>query len=497
MTEFKDFGAKAEGVLRFVLSSSRWLGDGATFDLDYESSADRLRVTSRFRQEALAPTLRWRFDFWCAVSGGKNLAPATVKKPAQARTGEEGLKLNGLSAKALAAGLKQVATLAGVRAAAQVCSAERPPELVFDARLDGEGAVIVNSVNESVLTLFVPGGHAPAVGDKLQMRLTLSSGANFPIAADITSAVRPPAPKSKLGFTATMRGPPADLVAQLQSIRATALVTDASEQRTHPRVPVIAPVAVRVQEPSEGQQRDVATRPARPAPAPARVHLAYATEAEFSADYVANLSKGGAFIRTRTPLPVETQVLLDISLPRGFSCSTKATVVHVGGGGMGVQFNLDEASETALDAALLHIASPPKRALIVGGRAHVLDGVTTALTRRGYVVVAAPDVNVALRLLLDTPFDVEVLVAEMTEPRTVLERFIDTLRYGGASDLAIALVRDAAAAEGDVAAWAQDHSVDAVLRSSDDADAIADAAVAAARRRVDGAVLQVSARRAT
>jgi len=97
-----------------------------------------------------------------------------------------------------------------------------------------------------------------------------------------------------------------------------------------------------------------------PPPAP-RALIEYASEQELAADYVQNLSQGGAFVRTTHPSPVGAPVTLDLRLPNGADLRASATVVFAREGGMGVRFVLDPENEEILSSAISHISARPRR----------------------------------------------------------------------------------------------------------------------------------------
>jgi len=60
---------------------------------------------------------------------------------------------------------------------------------------------------------------------------------------------------------------------------------------------------------------------------------------------MANLSEGGLFVRTRTPLDVGTQATVRFEAPRGAEISAQARVMWTRPDGMGLRFDsIDEAA---------------------------------------------------------------------------------------------------------------------------------------------------------
>jgi Tfp pilus assembly protein PilZ len=241
--------------------------------------------------------------------------------------------------------------------------------------------------------------------------------------------------------------------------RSAGLEVEGRDARVHPRHPVIAPVAVRAM-------------PSAIAPV---VELSYAKDAAaFSSDYIENLSLGGAFIRTAEPHPEMTEVVLALTLPDGFRLEARATVVHVAANGMGVQFQLSDEVERLLEQALVRISAPKKRGLVVGRDACFVDDVAHELCQRGLAPVTAGSLGDGLRALADEATDVEIVVVRVDEPELAIERFVETVRFAGASDLAVVLV-----GAFDAQAW-RDRSVEIATGAARD---VVNAALAASERR--------------
>jgi type IV pilus assembly protein PilZ len=104
------------------------------------------------------------------------------------------------------------------------------------------------------------------------------------------------------------------------------------EMRLHPRVPVSLPVSLRLSFPSHQDLRQV---------------------------YISNLSTGGVFVRTRAPLPIGTDVVMEISVGSDAHIVMRGKVVWErlyeqgelpGEEGFGVRFT--EPLDPRLDALL-------------------------------------------------------------------------------------------------------------------------------------------------
>jgi type IV pilus assembly protein PilZ len=73
--------------------------------------------------------------------------------------------------------------------------------------------------------------------------------------------------------------------------------------------------------------------------APIELKVAYQRMNAFLADFTRDISKGGVFIQTATPLPVGTEFTFHISLPkRPDAIRLHGRVIRVDNTGMGIQF---------------------------------------------------------------------------------------------------------------------------------------------------------------
>jgi type IV pilus assembly protein PilZ len=89
------------------------------------------------------------------------------------------------------------------------------------------------------------------------------------------------------------------------------------------------------------------------------IPVAYRTVGSFLSDWATNISRGGLFINTRSPLPVGTAVTILVQLPgASFPCRLEGRVARVTPlddhasevPGMGIEFTgLDESQQRELD----------------------------------------------------------------------------------------------------------------------------------------------------
>jgi serine/threonine-protein kinase len=192
------------------------------------------------------------------------------------------------------------------------------------------------------------------------------------------------------------------------------------ERRAAPRYRVRAPV----------------TMPALPEPT---VSLRYTTTDELAADYVANLSIGGAFIRTERSLPLRTPMRLRIELPSGEVLDVAATVVNVMPTGMGMQFQLTPETRAVLEAEIATLAAP-RRALVVDDDAATLRKLQEELGSRGLTVVTAKQGTDAAHALLEYVPNFDVLVTELDLPEMSGEELLQLVRVDRANKDLIIIV---------------------------------------------------------
>jgi CheY-like chemotaxis protein len=178
--------------------------------------------------------------------------------------------------------------------------------------------------------------------------------------------------------------------------------------------------------------------PAIAPPRPPRARLEYATDQELAADWIENLSQGGAFVRTPTPLPRGTELLLEIALPDGARLEAHALVVFVNDRGMGTRFVLSPEADELLAATITRISARPRRALVVDDDALVRCMLSDALAARGFEVMTATCGEAGLRTLAEELLALDLLVTDVCMPGMDGEAFVRTIRgAGGEADLAI------------------------------------------------------------
>ena len=305
--------------------------------------------------------------------------------------------------------------------------AKGAPVLAFDLDGPGRDALLYRPERAELLVASVL---APPVGDTLTLAAR-ARGQAAPVEgfATVTEVVARGAasPGRPAGFTLRIEGP----TALHELLAARVPQSSPGEKRAAPRIAVKAPVKVK---PADE----------RPAPTPARplhARIEYATEQELAADWIENLSHGGAFVRTATPRPEGTRLVLDLTLPDGIQLAAQAVVTSVSPRGMGVRFVLTPEQDAVLAAAMARISARPRRALVVDDVALVRQMLADALAARGFEVLAAADANEGIRRLSEELMALDLLVTDVRMPGMSGEELVRFIRKaGGEGDLTIVAV---------------------------------------------------------
>ncbi len=436
-------GDRLRAAERLVLALPQLLGDSLLeVDLRYRSQAKLLGVFVRLQAEGLDRARRDRLAFWTARAGGRALSAEAMTKDGRARVeaylAQPSQAHAGVPAAALFDVSGRLFTELGAPPDRRRNAAETPV-LVMDVGGPGWNGVRWNA-EESLL--FVAAPLAPPAGDEVSLLLRVP-GASRPSEARATVAeVRGAAqasPGSPAGYAIRLADPSPALV---EALAATA-PGDGRELRSAPRFPANAPVKVTRPAVPELQLEDEPGPPARPPAAGAapRALIEYATDQELAADFVENLSQGGAFVRTSSPAPVGATVELELRLSSGADLHTRATVAFVKDGGMGVRFQLDPAAEAVLSSAMAHISARPRRALVVDDDATVRQVISDALRERGFEALSAANATEGLAMLSEELLALDLLVTDAVMPGMSGEEFVRLIRKaGGETELAIVCV---------------------------------------------------------
>ncbi|MFL5261077.1 MAG: response regulator [Anaeromyxobacteraceae bacterium] len=468
-------GARLETAERFVLSlPALFPGALAECDLALQQRTAILALVMRFDAARFDAAARQRLDFWCARAGVRATAlDALGDAQREVFLGNVARcepKLLAVPAARLADELAPLFAAAGAPEGRCRAVPERPT-LAIDAGGPGFTGVRFDA---SARTLFVPGVLAPPAGDALVLALRLPGGDRpVELPARVTGGgdgARPAA----AGFTLALDC--AEEVAErLEHLACPQPARASAEQRAHPRYAVKASVLVAsCDEPIVAVPRSSADAGA--------AFIEYATDQELAADFVDNLSQGGAFVRTAHPAPVGSRVNLTMRLPCGDELTAPAVVAMTSDKGMGVRFELDERGQARLAAAIARISARPRRALVVDDDALVCRMLQEALRGRGFEVLTARDGAAGLSLLADELLALDLLVTDVKMPHMDGETLVRTIRRaGGESELAIVVVTGAM--QPGLEQRLERDGADAVLDKALGPDLIAQAADAVLERK--------------
>lgn len=436
-------GERLLSAERLVLSLPQlFRGDLVDCDLVYRTSTRFFAVVCRLSASEQGTKPRARLQFWCARAGGIITTLSALSEDERtvflARLERCDLKRKGVTPPELFEALDQLITEAG--ASADRARIENPrPTLRMDVGGQGWEGVVYNQVQQ---TLFVPGNIAPPTGDEFTVALRVP-GTDRPVEVKArVSEVRSPGesqPGTPAGFTLLLRIPPPFLAAAL--VRAQTAEPRIAFRRASPRYAIKAPVKVIGPPPPPFTgNRSPEEEAADTEPLPL-ARIEYLTEQELAADYVSNLSQGGAYVRTAQPRAVGSRLMLEMKLPGGVNLKAPATVVFAKENGMGVKFALDPAGEATLSAIIARISARPRRALVVDDDGTVRRMLTDALEARGFEVLTASDGTSGMQIVAEEILTLDLLVTDLKMPRLNGEAFVRTIRQaGGERELAIVVI---------------------------------------------------------
>ncbi len=452
-------GARLEAAERFVLSLP-CLFPGALVgcDLGWLAPTSVLAVVMRFAERRFGPDEQQRLDFWCARAGVR-ATPLAELPPARRATFFGNFarcepRAQGVAPDQLFDETARLFTQVGAPEGRARAVPEAPLLLVDVGGPGWQGMRFVPGER----TLLVPGTLAPPAGDEVVVALRfpdldrpVQSRARV-VGVGTPDRVRPGG--GFAGFALALVDPPEELCLALERTMAGQPPPRKSgdEHRAHPRYAVKAPVVVmpRGESPTPLPDEEVDVpldeAPADEAPGATagRALIEYASDQDLAADYIDNLSQGGAFVRTSRPSPLGTRLTLAVRLPGGEELSAPAVVVVVNPKGMGVKFEMSEEGEQRLAAVMARISARPRRALVVDDELLVRTMLQEALQERGFEVLTAEDGAAGLSVLADELLALDLLVTDLKMPKMDGETFLRTIREaGGESDLAIVVVTGA------------------------------------------------------
>lgn len=431
-------GARLAAAERFVRSLPGLFPDVlAACDLAYRSQAAVLVAVLRLDAERIGPEDRARLEYWCARAGVRCSALDPLPQKQRETFFQNLTRCELLRREVPPADLVATADAFFTEAGAPPDRArpEEPLELAMDVGGPGWTGVRFDAAGRA---LFVPGELAPPRGDELTLSLRFQ-GADRPLttrarviaALGAVDAVRGGAPS---GFTLELLEPPPELLARLSGEAAEG---HEPEQRAHQRYAVNAPVSISLAGDEAPPAEEVGPESA---PFPA-ARIEYASDQELAADFLQNLSQGGAYVRTSRPSPVGTRLALSLRLPGGDELKAPAVVVSLNENGMGVKFELPPEGQQRLAAAIARISARPRRALVVDDDQLVRQMLADALQARGFEVLTAADGANGLEVVMEELLALDLLITDVRMPNMDGHAFIRTIRSaGGEQDLAIVVV---------------------------------------------------------
>ena len=481
-------GDRFAAVERLVCALPRLLGPAlAECDLGYRISSRYLVAVLRLAHEAADDRAADRIAYWTARAGGRASSLAAMAE-AERRSFDAQFNLCELQAThvapaALFEASGRLFTDAGAPAGRRRNPTDRP-FLGIDVGGPGwEGVTYLPGPRH----LFVAAPISPPLGDEIPMVFRVPGMERTVGVTATVAAVRSPAeaaPGKPAGYELSIAGAPAQVLTAVAARAPSA----ASAFRAAPRYAVKAPVKVIPVGPSPAPEAAPpgAAEGAAAAVAPgAHAVIEYASDSELEADFVSNLSQGGAFIRSGHPSPVGSELTLDLRLPNGSELRARATVAFVDGNGMGVRFTLDGEGDAALQAAIAHISARGRRALVVEDDALTRRMLADALAERGFEVLTAADGQEGLRVISEELLGLDLLLTDIHMPGMDGKALVETIRRaGGESELAIVVVT--ARLEPGVETVLERAGADAVLDKVLGAELVAQAADAVLERKRGG-----------
>jgi CheY-like chemotaxis protein len=452
-------------------------GAKAECELHLGSSTRFLALLIR-TPDGLEPDALARLVFWTARTGGNCLAVSEVSEIARRRLWNE-LGACDRNTRGFPLGSLPDAAARLLRSVGSPPPAKGPPVLAID--LDGPGRAGLRYQPERA-ALFIAGTLAPPAGDRLALAVRLG-GRPAPVQgwATVTEVVSraSAAPGCPAGFTLGIEGP--DELGEALAGRVSP--APANPMQAAPRFAVIGRVKVKPIAIPVGPDEVPVPPPEAAADATGpRALLEYATDEQLAADWIENLSDGGAFVRTPRPHPEGTRLVLEFALPDGVRIAGQAIVIASTPRGMGVRFVLTREQDDVLAAAIARISGRARRVLVVDDDALVRAMLAEAFHERGFEVVTAADASEGIERLSEELIALDLLVTDVRMPGMGGEELIRFIREtGGEAELTIVAITGSV--EPFLDRRLEAAGADAVLDKALGAEQVAAAADAALERK--------------
>lgn len=401
-------------------------------DVGYNPARRLVVGVAHFEPDACGPEVHARFNFWAVHFGGKPLSLSRALERERA---------------AFVARLKSCPNLKENVAPADVATAldelslaptgpNRRSNTRFQVELEVDlGGVRASTFDVSEGGIFVRSPTAPPIGDIVRLALSIpGSDAPFGIEGKITHVRTADAKGHPAGFGISFLSPRAELrealLRHVASARSPRLQEDRrTDERIDLRLPaLVSPIGTG------------AARPERAPPPREELRMDLSASDQFEREYSENLSMGGAFVRTRSALPVKTPVRFVANLPDGRVLEANGMVVHTQPDGVGLQLELDDTARSIMESVLTPTSPPPRRALIIDDDALLRTMLRDDLTERGFEVLTAADARSGLSMLFDELLLVDVVLTDLRMPGMNGDALISLLRRGGEKELCLVLM---------------------------------------------------------
>ncbi len=392
-------------------------------DLGFTCSSRCIIFQLHMELSAYTADVRDRLSFWFAREGASTHQLASMRPDDRARLADEFARCEASDREVSDANWSEC-----VRRIMSVAGVEIPPAppgrpvLVLCVGGPGWNGV---TYEPGARVLHVPSPLAPPVGDIFLLELDAPGCRPFAYRG-VTRVVSSRAPG------AAAPGAPAEFALAIQHEAEAAhslLVVNCPPPdelncvRTAPRYRLAGPVRV-----EELQRTGEET-------------VEYSSPEDLERDYIANLSHGGALIRTARAYAVGARLDLHLRLPNGEHVCVGATVVRGMPDGVGVEFALDAHTDEALSAAMTAMPGRARRVLVVNDDDLARRMLTDALDARGIECITAADGTAGLRALAEELLSLDAVITDIHMPGLSGVAFIQIVRTaGGERDLPIVAV---------------------------------------------------------